>query len=175
VGLSAKVGIDLVRVGRTLSFDAADQDRIKEMLARYPAEGRASAIMPALWLAQERFGFLSQEAIDLVARSIDVPEAEVAGVATFYTMYHLEPVGRHVIQVCCTLSCSLMGAEKIVKHIEHKLGIHVGETTKDGKFTLKKVECLAACGYAPMFQINEQPFHENLTEASVDKILDALP
>ena len=175
MGLSAKVGIDLVRTGRPLAFDAADQEKIKAMLARYPAEGRESAIMPALWLAQERFGFLSQEAIDLVARSIDVPGPEVAGVATFYTMYHLEPVGRHVIQVCCTLSCSLMGAEKIVKHIEKKLGIHVGETTKDGKFTLKKVECLAACGYAPMFQINEQPFHENLTEASVDKILDALP
>ena len=122
-----------------------------------------------------RFGFISQDAVDLVARSLEVDAPEVAGVATFYTLYHLEPVGRHVIQVCCTLSCSIMGAEKLVKRLEQKLGIHVGETTKDGRFTLKKVECLAACGYAPMLQVNEQRFLENLSEHDVDKIVDALP
>lgn len=175
MGLSAKVGVDLVRLDAPIAFDAADQAKIKEMLARYPADQRESAIMPALWLAQERFGFISQDAVDLVARSLDVDAPEVAGVATFYTMYHLEPVGRHVIQVCCTLSCSIMGAEKLVKRLEQKLGIHVGETTKDGRFTLKKVECLAACGYAPMLQVNEQRFLENLSENDVDKIVDALP
>ncbi len=174
MGLSAKVGIDLVRVGKPLAFDAADQERVRAMLARYPDDQRESAILPALWLAQSRFGFISEEAIELVASSLDVSAAEVAGVATFYTMYHLEPVGRYVIQVCCTLSCSLVGAENLVKHLEEKLGIEVGETTKDGKFTLKKVECLAACGYAPMLQINEDPFHEHLTNARVDQILDAL-
>ena len=173
--MSAKVGVDLIKLDQPIAFDPADQAKVRDMLARYPSDQRESAIMPALWLAQERFGFISQDAVDLVARSLDVDSSEVAGVATFYTMYHLEPVGRHVIQVCCTLSCSLMGAEALVKRFEQKLGIHAGETTKDGRFTLKKVECLAACGYAPMFQINEQPFHENLTEASVDKILDALP
>jgi NADH-quinone oxidoreductase subunit E len=175
VGLSTKVGLDLVRLGRELAFEPADQARVKEILARYPADQRASAIMPVLWLAQSRFGFLSQEAIDLTARSIDVPASEVAGVATFYTMFHLEPVGKYVIQVCCTLSCSIMGAERVFAHIEKKLGIKAGETTPDGKFTIKKVECLAACGYAPMLQINERKFDERLDEAAVDRLLDSLP
>ena len=174
MGLSAKVGVDLVKLDQPISFDPADQAKVKDMLARYPSDQRESAIMPALWLAQERFGFISQEAVELVARSIDVSETDVAVVATFYTMYHLEPVGRHVIQVCCTLSCSLMGAERIVKHLEKKLGIAAGETTKDGRFTLKKVECLASCGTAPMLQVNEAAFHENLDEAAVDRLLETL-
>ena len=111
---------------------------------------------------------------ECVTSSLDVDSSVVAGVATFYTMYHLEPVGRHVIQVCCTLSCSLMGAEALVKRFEQKLGIHVGETTKDGRFTLKKVECLASCGTAPMLQVNEDKFLENLTEKDVDRIVDSL-
>jgi len=174
VGLSAKVGVDLVKLDQPISFDPADQAKVKDMLARYPSDQRESAIMPALWLAQERFGFISQDAVDLVARSLDVESSVVAGVATFYTMYHLEPVGRHVIQVCCTLSCSLMGAEALVKRFEQKLGIHVGETTRDGRFTLKKVECLASCGTAPMLQVNEDKFLENLTEKDVDRIVDSL-
>ena len=176
MGLNAtKVGIDLVRLGRDLEFAPADQAKVKEILARYPSDQRESAIMPVLWLAQERFGFISQEAIELTARSIDVPEPEVAGVATFYTMYHLEPVGRHVIQVCCTLSCSIMGAEKLVAYLERKLGIESGGTTPDGRFTLKKVECLASCGTAPMLQVNERAFDENLDEAAVDRLLETLP
>ena len=175
MGLSTKVGIDLVRLGKDLEFAPADQARVKEILARYPADQRASAIMPVLWLAQERFNFLSQEAIDLAARSIGVPASEVAAVATFYTMFHLEPVGKYVIQVCCTLSCSIMGAERVFAHIERKLGIKAGETTPDGRFTIKKVECLAACGYAPMLQINERKFDERLDEAAVDRLLDSLP
>jgi NADH-quinone oxidoreductase subunit E len=175
VGLNAtKVGVDLVRLGRELEFAPADQAKVKEILARYPSDQRESAIMPVLWLAQERFGFISQEAIELTARSIDVSVPEVAGVATFYTMYHLEPVGRHVLQVCCTLSCSIMGAERIVAHLERKLGIRVGETTADGRFTLKKVECLASCGTAPMLQVNERHFDENLDEAAVDRLLETL-
>ena len=172
---AAKVGVDLVRLGRTLEFEPADRAKVKDILSRYPHERRASAIMPVLWLAQERFGFLSQEAIELTARSIDVPEPDVAAVATFYTMYHLEPVGRHVLQVCCTLSCSIMGAERIVAHLERKLGIKAGETTADGRFTLKKVECLASCGTAPMLQVNERRFDENLDEAAVDRLLESLP
>src|SRR5205085_10122103 len=167
--------IDVGRVGHALQCGPADQDEVRRMVGRYPADQRASAIMPALWLAQERFGFVSEEAIELVARSLDVTEAEVAGVATFYTMFHLEPVGRYVIQVCCTLSCSLVGAENIVKYLEGKLDVEVGGTTKDGRFTLKKVECLASCGSAPMMQINERAFDEHLTEARVDQILAALP
>jgi NADH-quinone oxidoreductase subunit E len=126
-----------------------------------------------LWLAS-RASASCREAIDLTARSIDVPAAEVAGVATFYTMFHLEPVGRHVLQVCCTLSCSIMGAERIVAYMEKKLGIKAGETTADGRYTLKKVECLASCGTAPMLQVNERRFDENLDEAAVDRLLDSL-
>ncbi len=175
MGLNAtKVGIDLVRLGKPLEFTPADLAQVKEILARYPHERRASAIMPVLWLAQARFGFLSQEAIDLTARSIDVPEPDVAAVATFYTMFHLEPVGKYVLQVCCTLSCSIMGAERIVAHLERKLGIKAGETTPDGRFTLKKVECLASCGTAPMLQVNERKFDERLDEAAVDRLLDGL-
>lgn len=171
---AAKVGVDLVRLGKDLAFTPEDLAKVKEILARYPHERRASAIMPVLWLAQGRFGFLSQEAIDLTARSIDVPAAEVAGVATFYTMFHLEPVGRHVLQVCCTLSCSIMGAERVVAYMEKKLGIKAGETTADGRFTIKKVECLASCGTAPMLQVNERKFDENLDEAAVDRLLESL-
>ncbi len=172
---TAKVGLDLVRLGKPLAFEPADQARVLEMLARYPTDQRESAIMPALWLAQRRFGFISEEAIELVAKSLEVSETDVAAVASFYTMYNLAPVGRHIVQVCCTLSCSLMGAERIVRHLERKLGIGAGETTRDGKFTLKKVECLAACGMAPMMQINQERYHYNLTEAEVDRILDSLP
>ena len=175
MGLNAtKVGVDLVRLGKDLEFPPEDMAKVKDILSRYPHERRASAIMPVLWIAQARFGFVSQEAIDLTARVIDVPAAEVAGVATFYTMFHLEPVGRHVLQVCCTLSCSIMGAERIVAYMEKKLGIHAGETTPDGRFTLKKVECLASCGSAPMLQVNERKFDENLDEAAVDRLLDSL-
>ncbi len=175
MGLNAtKVGLDLVKLGKDLEFAPADQIQVKEILARYPADRRISAIMPVLWLAQERFSFLSQEAIELTARSIDVTVAEVAAVASFYTMYHLEPVGKYVVQVCCTLSCSIMGAERVFAHMEQKLGIKAGETTPDGKFTLKKVECLASCGSAPMLQINERKFDENLDEAAVDRLLDGL-
>jgi NADH-quinone oxidoreductase subunit E len=98
----------------------------------------------------------------------------VAAVATFYTMFHLEPVGRHVLQVCCTISCSLMGADALVEHLKRKLGIELGQTTPDGRFTLKKVECLASCGTGPVLQVNEQKFHECLDLEAVDRLLDSL-
>jgi NADH-quinone oxidoreductase subunit E len=174
VGLGhAQVGVELARVGHPLEFSAAHQAKVKEILARYPADRPASAVLPVLWLAQEQFGFISEEAVQLVARSIGITDSEVSAVATFYTMFHLAPVGRHLIQFCCTLTCSLMGAETLVRHIEKRLGIAVGETTADGRYTLKKVECLAACGGAPMMQVNET-YYENLDEAAVDRILDGL-
>jgi NADH-quinone oxidoreductase subunit E len=166
-------GTKIISTGEKLEFTPEDKKKIQEFRARYPE--RASAVMPALWLAQERFGFLSDGAMGAVAEELELPKPEVIAVATFYSMYNLEPVGKYIIQICCTLSCSLMGADALVVHLKRKLGIEFGETTPDGKFTLRKVECLASCGTAPMMQINEENFHENLTLEKVDQILDSLP
>lgn len=168
----APTGHKLVSAGRALEFSDEDKRAIAEMRTRYPE--RASAVLPALWLAQRRWSFLSVEAVAAVARELEVSENDVAAVATFYTMFNLAPVGRHVIQVCCTLSCSLMGADALVEHLKQRLGIQVGETTADGRFTLKKTECLASCGTGPMLQINEEKFHESLDLEAVDRLLDSL-
>ena len=165
-------GVKLLSAGRPLEFSAEDRKEIERLRNLYPE--RASAVMPVLWLAQKRWGFISVEAVRAVALGLDLPEPEVAQVATFYTMYHLAPVGRNVIQVCCTLSCSLAGAEALVEHLKARLGIQAGETTPDGRVTLKKVECLASCGTAPMLQVNEEKYHENLDLAAVDRLLAEL-
>jgi NADH-quinone oxidoreductase E subunit len=166
------VGHKLHSAGRPLEFPAEDQQALAELRARYPE--RASAVLPALWLAQRRWGFISQEAVTAVARELELVDNDVAAVATFYTMFHLEPVGRHVLQVCCTISCSLMGADALVEHLKRKLGIQLGQTTPDGRFTLKKVECLASCGTGPVLQVNDRQFHECLDLAAVDRLLDSL-
>jgi NADH-quinone oxidoreductase subunit E len=165
-------GVRLLATGEKREFTQEDRAEIERLRGLYPE--RASAVMPVLWIAQKRFGFLSVEAVRAVAEALALPEPEVAQVASFYTMYHLAPVGRHVIQVCCTLSCSLAGADALVEHLKRKLGIEVGETTPDGRFTLKKVECLASCGTPPVLQINEERYHENLDLETVDRILDGL-
>ena len=144
---------------------------VEEALSHYP--NRRSAILPVLWIAQREWGWISPAALTLVARTVDVPAPEVFGIATFYTMFNLKPIGRHHLQVCMTLSCSLMGADRLFRHLEHKLGIGHGETTRDGRFTLRRVECLAACGGAPCLQVNED-YHENLDEAAVDRLLERL-
>jgi NADH-quinone oxidoreductase subunit E len=169
----AVVGMKLLSAGQPLEFSAADKQRVAEMRARYPEA--TSAVMPALWLAQTRWGYISREAAAAVARELGVSETDVVAVASFYTMYNLKPVGKYLLQVCCTLSCSLAGAESLVEHLKRRLGVEVGETTADGRFTLRKVECLAACGSGPMLQVNEQQYHENLDLAAVDRLLDSLP
>jgi len=170
VGLSAKVGVDLIKLDQPIAFDPADQAKIRDMLARYPADQRESAIMPALWLAQERFGFISQDAVDLVARSLDVDSSVVAGVATFYTMYHLEPVGRHVIEVCTNVSCALLGAQQTLEAFERECGCHAGETSGDGEFTLKAVECYGGCGWGPVVAIDGR-YREPVRAADVSAIV----
>jgi NADH-quinone oxidoreductase E subunit len=144
---------------------------VDEALARYPS--KRSAILPVLWIAQRAWGWISPATLRLVARTVELPEPEVFGVATFYTMFNLEPIGRHHLQVCMTLSCSLMGADRLFQHLERKLGIGHGETTVDRRFTLRRVECLAACGGAPCLQVNET-YHENLDEVAVDRLLETL-
>ena len=130
-------------------------------------------MLPVLYLAQDEFGYLSQEAIDYVAKMMEFPPARVYGVVTFYTMLNRKPIGRHHIQVCRTLSCALTGSEKITAVLKSKLGIEVGATTPDGKFTLSEVECLASCGTGPMMQINDD-YYENLSEEKVEEILEGL-
>lgn len=147
------------------------QAEIREIIKRYPV--KRSAILPALWVAQGENGYLNEAAMRSVAKLLEINPTQVYEVATFYTMYHLGPVGKYVIQVCRTLSCALCGALDIVDHLEKKLNIKAGETTADGQFTLKTVECLAACGAAPAMQINEA-YYENLTRDKVDRILEDL-
>jgi len=144
---------------------------VQEALGRYP--NARSAVLPVLWVAQRHWGWVSPPALRLVAATVGLPEPEVFGIATFYTMFNLKPVGRHHLQVCLTLSCSLMGADRLFRHLERKLGIGHGETTEDGRFTLRRVECLAACGGAPCMQVNFD-YHENLDEAKVDALLEKL-
>lgn len=145
---------------------------VAEAVSHYPV--KRSAVLPLLWIAQNEWGWLPPAALRLVARTLELNEPEVFGVATFYTMFNLQPVGRHHLQVCMTLSCSLMGADKLFRHLQKKLGVGHGQTTPDGRFTLRKVECLAACGYAPCMQVGFD-YHEHLDEAKVDALLERLP
>lgn len=133
-----------------------------------------SALLAALYLAQQDYGgWLPEEAIDQVAKVMELPATKVAAVTSFYTMMNRRPVGSHLIQVCTNISCSLLGAEHLLAHIGRKLGIQPGETTLDGRFTLLEVECLGSCGTAPMMQVDEA-FYEELTDEKVDRILGNL-
>ena len=145
--------------------------RIEEVQQKYCT--RRSAVLPSLYIAQEEQGYVTKEAMAEIAKVLSIPPVQVYESATFYTMYNKKPVGKHHIQVCTNLSCSLLGAEHVVKYISDKLGIKKGETTEDKMFTLSEVECLGSCGTAPMMQINDD-YHEDLTEEKIDKILDGL-
>jgi NADH-quinone oxidoreductase subunit E len=155
-------------------FSPEIRAEIDKWVAKYPAEWKQSAVMAALRIVQDdNGGYLTQELMDKVADYLDMPPIAVYEVATFYSMYELEKVGRHKICVCTNVSCMICGSENIVEHLEKRLGIKMGQTTEDGRFTLKEVECLGACGGAPMFQIGKQ-YYENLTPELVDSILDSL-
>ena len=155
----------------SLAFSEETRAKHERLLTRYP--DREAAILPTLYLAQREFGHLSDEAILYVADLLGFTPARIYGVATFYTMYNKKPVGKYHLQVCRNLSCSLMGAEHLIEHVARKIGVKPGETTADGKFTLSTVECLGSCGTAPVMQVNDD-YYENLTEESIDAILDGL-
>ncbi len=155
-----------------MKFSEQALKEVDRIIARYPEGRQKSALMPLLHLAQEEFGgWLSNEAMDYVAGILKLEPIEVYEVATFYSMYNLRPVGRHVFEVCQTGPCMLNGSDTIVDYIKTRLGIGVGETTSDGLFTLKTVECLGACGYAPMMQMGKH-YREHLTPEKVDQIIE---
>lgn len=155
-----------------LKFSSETLAVIEKIIARYPEGKHKSALIPVLHIAQAEFdGWLSPEAMNAVAAILKLQPVEVYEVASFYTMFNLKPVGKCLIEVCRTSSCWLRGANEIVEHIENKLNIKDGETTADGMFTLKTVECLGSCGTAPMMMIGAQ-FHENLSYEKVDTILE---
>lgn len=155
-----------------ISFKPETLDLIKKITKRYPEGKHKSALIPVLHIAQAEFGgWLSSQTMDLVAEVLNIKPIEVYEVASFYSMFNLQPVGKCLIEVCRTSSCWLCGAEDIIDHLEHKLNIKVGETTSDGMFTLKAVECLGSCGTAPMMQVGAD-YHENLSIEKVDKLVD---
>ncbi len=155
----------------SIQFSSEKLEKVQEIIARYPAGKQKSALIPILHVAQETFGWLSAETMDYVASLLNLESIEVYEVATFYSMYHLKPVGKHVFEVCQTGPCMLNGSDDIIDYIKQTLGIKTGETTTDGLFTLKTVECLGACGYAPMMQLGKT-FREHLTKEKVDKIIE---
>lgn len=155
-----------------VSFSENKLQQAQKIIARYPAGREKSALLPLLHLAQDEFGgWLDVPVMDYVASLLNIKPIEVYEVATFYTMYNLKPVGKYVFEVCQTGPCMLNGSDNIIDYIKEKLGIKAGETTADGLFTLKTVECLGACGYAPMMQLGKT-FREHLTKEKVDQIIE---
>ncbi len=155
-------------------INQASREDIDNWVAKYPADQKQSAVMAALRIVQDQNGgSLTDDLMDAVAEYLGMPTIAVYEVATFYSMYELKPVGRHKICVCTNISCMLCASDDIVKHLQTRLGIKLGETTSDGRVTLKEVECLGACVNAPVIQI-ENTYHENLTPDKIDKILSNL-
>ncbi len=162
-----------VNIGEEIAtFSPEVEAEIDRHLAKYPV--MRSAILPLMFIVQRERGYLDPPGVAYLAKRLKLRYTDIWEVATFYSMINLKPVGRYHIQICKTLSCKIMGEEKITGHVCQRLGIKPGETTSDGRFTVSMVECLGSCGTAPMFQINFD-YHENLTAAKVDTILDSLP
>lgn len=161
-------------ITQQIAFSEAAQAEIARYLSHYPEDRQKSAILPILHLAQAEFGgWLSPEAMNLVADILKIEPIEVYEVATFYTMFNLKPVGKHVLEVCRTGPCMLRGSDQLIAHLENRLGCPVGENSADGMFTLKTVECLASCGTGPMLQVRET-YYEDLNPERVDALLDEL-
>ena len=146
-------------------------DAIQEMARQYPVS--RSAIMPALHLAQERYGWLPPEALEEVADALDVTPAYCQAVASFYDMYHLEPVGRHMVEVCTNISCALVGAQQVLEAFEEELGVKAGETTDDGEFTLRTIECLGGCGWGTVVAVDHR-YREPVKAEDVAAIVEEL-
>ncbi len=155
----------------SFEFTADNLDKIEALKSRYPSPKALS--LPCLWMAQYQEGIISLDAIEKIGELIDIPSMEIYRVATFYTMFNLEPVSKYHIQLCKTLSCALCGKAEMLDHLKNRLGLSPGESSEDGKFTLTQVECLGSCGTAPVMQINDR-YYENLTPEKIDAVLDSL-
>lgn len=155
-----------------MTFSDQKLAKVQEIITRYPEGKQKSALLPVLHLAQQEFGgWLSADTMDYVASLLQLEPIEVYEVATFYSMYNLQPVGKFVFEVCQTGPCMVSGSDNIIDYIQQKLGIAIGQTTADGLFTLKTVECLGACGYAPVMQLGKN-YREHLTPERVDQVID---
>lgn len=161
----------VAEAGEPRKFPPEAMERIEKILKRYPT--KQAALLPVLWVAQETWGWISKESAEEVARILDLPASHVDGVLTFYTMYNLQPVGKNLLQVCTSISCHLAGAEALVAHCGKRLGIGLEETTKDGKFTMVEVECIAGCDRAPSLMVNDT-YYEPMDEKKLDQLLDRL-
>jgi NADH-quinone oxidoreductase subunit E len=161
----------IASAGEPRPFPPEALARIEKTLARYPT--KQAALLPVLWIAQETYGWISKESAEETARILGLPPSHVDGVLTFYTMYNLHPVGRNLLQICTSISCHLAGAGDLVAHCKKRLGIGLEETTKDGKFTLVEVECIAGCDRAPSMMVNDA-YYEPMDEKKLDGLLDKL-
>lgn len=161
--------------GVPVTFSPELIKKFDEIVSRYPKGKQKSGLLPILHLVQAEYGWVSSPAMDKVAEYLQIQPIEVYEVATFYTMYFMRPQGKYVLEVCRTGPCGIVGAEKIMDHIEEKLGVKEGEVTPDGLFSWRGVECLAACGFGPVLQIGpEYTFYEKLTNESVDQLIGDL-
>ena len=163
----------IVYTDETAVFAPEVVEEMRSHLKKYPPERKRSALIPLLFVIQRERGWVDNPGVNFLAKFLDLEVTDVWETATFYSMFNLRKVGRYHLQICKTLSCKIMGEPEITEHICSKLGIHAGETTADGKFTVSLVECLGSCGTAPMMQIGFD-YHEDLTVEKVDKILDSL-
>jgi NADH-quinone oxidoreductase E subunit len=157
--------------GEPRVFPPEAMARIQKILTRYPT--KQAALLPVLWVAQETWGWISREAAEEVARVLELPPSHVDGVLTFYTMYNLRPVGRHLLQICTSISCHLAGAEGLIERCRERLGIDLEQTSKDGKFSLVEVECIAGCDRAPSMMVNDK-YYEPMDEKKLTELLDRL-
>ena len=164
----------LAEPGSDFTYTPENQAKFNENVQRYPADQRKSAILYAVYLVQQQQGYITGAAMRFVATQIGCTAAEVEDVVSYYTMFYTKPVGKYVINVCRTLSCALLGAERVTEELSAKLGITPGHTTADGMFTLMEVECLGACDRAPVLMINDDGWHERLAPEQVGRFVDDL-
>lgn len=158
----------------TRTFDQSVTKQIDAWRKKFPKDKPESSIIMSLRFIQDHYGWLSDKHLDMLADYLDIAKIKVYEVASFYSMYHLKPVGKHVLGVCGSISCMLNGSEPIIHYLEQKLNIKLGETTPDGQFTLKEVECLAACTKAPAMIVDGVKYEENLTPESIDQLIERL-
>ncbi|HLY57722.1 MAG TPA: NADH-quinone oxidoreductase subunit NuoE [Stellaceae bacterium] len=158
----------------SFAFTPENLAKAKAVIAKYPEGRQASAVIPLLYIVQEQVNWVPRAAMDYVAELLDMPPIRVYEVGTFYTMFNLKPVGRWQLQICTTTPCWLRGSDEVVEACRRKLGIGIGETTADGKFTLSEVECLGACVNAPIVQLNNGDFYEDLDGPRTEALIDAL-